>query len=434
MRCNHCGKDFGDGLKCQHCGIDRVEGLGSFNGFNPDTMGSSPLSSGSTTPGGISVTDSKNMLCYSCGEIIPADSEYCPYCQVSQYVYCPKCGYRHLAQYPSCYKCGTNREQYLKQKEEEKREQEIRRKREEEERRKAEERRREEELRRRREEEAERRRVEAIRRAKAEETARKADERRRQAAAEAVHMQNVEYHWFADYIRQNKERLLEKQKKLNKRGIGSIITLVISVIATFSSMAFLDTEFWWLMLVVIGIGVVSCIIAFSTANSEDYHTIEYYILKQYENAHGESASHTHSYVIPYLFERIVVKNEPLNGWNNTGTESEHTIRNESKDSIIQNVPSKSVVNEALFESAFVYLQNMVVDLQHLEGGFESKTWDEKKRYLERYLSDHVLISPATNSIVETVIADVRYWTKPNCLNIDNLGRELIKVFTDKGCI
>ncbi len=154
MRCNHCGKDFGDGLKCQHCGIDRVEGLGSFNGFDPDTQGGSPLSPGSTTPGGISVVDPKNMLCFSCGEVIPGDAEYCPYCKVSQYVICPKCGFRYLSKYPNCYKCGTNKDDYLRQKEAEEKEREKRRREQEEARRKYEEKRRADETLRREEERA----------------------------------------------------------------------------------------------------------------------------------------------------------------------------------------------------------------------------------------------------------------------------------------
>ena len=106
MKCNHCGKEFGDGLNCQYCGIDRVEGLGSLIGFDPGS------GVGPKKKNGGSVED-KFILCYNCEQVIPSDSEYCPYCQKAQYVICPKCGFRYLAQYPSCYKCGTNREQYF---------------------------------------------------------------------------------------------------------------------------------------------------------------------------------------------------------------------------------------------------------------------------------------------------------------------------------
>ena len=153
MKCNKCGADFGEGLYCQYCGIDRVEGLGSFHGLHPNAEASSDQTYGSTTPGGISISRTDSMLCFSCGEIIPGEAEYCPYCKISQYVICPKCGLRYLAQYPNCYKCGTNRNDYLKQQENE---QEERRRKEAEARRKAEETRREEEEKRRREEEARR--------------------------------------------------------------------------------------------------------------------------------------------------------------------------------------------------------------------------------------------------------------------------------------
>lgn len=35
MKCNNCGKEFGDGLTCQYCGCERVKGLGSFSGYDP---------------------------------------------------------------------------------------------------------------------------------------------------------------------------------------------------------------------------------------------------------------------------------------------------------------------------------------------------------------------------------------------------------------
>ena len=116
MKCNRCGNEFGEGLICQHCGIDRVEGLGSYKGLDPFTIKGGKLGPGSTTAGGISVSNTNSMLCFSCGEIIPGEAEYCPFCQKEQYVKCPNCGFRYLAQYPSCYKCGTNRESYLREK------------------------------------------------------------------------------------------------------------------------------------------------------------------------------------------------------------------------------------------------------------------------------------------------------------------------------
>lgn len=103
MKCNHCGQDFGDGLNCKHCGIDRVEGLGSYSGFcsNSDSV---PFHEG---PNVLS-NNSKTSLCFKCGEIIPANSAFCPYCGTPLFVDCPTCKKKHPSQYPFCPYCGTN--------------------------------------------------------------------------------------------------------------------------------------------------------------------------------------------------------------------------------------------------------------------------------------------------------------------------------------
>ena len=53
------------------------------------------------------------MICYKCGNDIPSDSEYCPFCGIKLFVTCPKCGHTHSSQYPICNKCGTNRADYV---------------------------------------------------------------------------------------------------------------------------------------------------------------------------------------------------------------------------------------------------------------------------------------------------------------------------------
>lgn len=53
------------------------------------------------------------MICYKCGNDIPSDSEYCPFCGIKLFVTCPKCGHVHSSQYPICNKCGTNRANYV---------------------------------------------------------------------------------------------------------------------------------------------------------------------------------------------------------------------------------------------------------------------------------------------------------------------------------
>ncbi len=110
MKCSVCSKEFGTGTHCQHCGVDRVTGLGNYSGYNNHT-GSNGYNS--SNYGGY--TSSKTTVCYSCGEIIPSDSEYCPYCSKELYVACPKCGHHYSSQFPACNKCGTNRQHYLKE-------------------------------------------------------------------------------------------------------------------------------------------------------------------------------------------------------------------------------------------------------------------------------------------------------------------------------
>jgi len=117
MRCSKCGKEFGEGVNCQNCGVDRVTGLGNYSGYNNPT-GSNGYNS--SNYGGY--TSSKTTVCYSCGEIIPSDSEFCPYCSKELYVACPKCGHLYSSQFPACNKCGTNRTQYYRKLEAEKEE------------------------------------------------------------------------------------------------------------------------------------------------------------------------------------------------------------------------------------------------------------------------------------------------------------------------
>lgn len=53
------------------------------------------------------------MFCYKCNNVIPNNSNYCPYCQVKLFTECPKCGAKYSSQYPACSQCGTNRIEYL---------------------------------------------------------------------------------------------------------------------------------------------------------------------------------------------------------------------------------------------------------------------------------------------------------------------------------
>lgn len=115
MRCAVCGKEFGAGNTCQYCGADRVTGLGNYNGYDVPNRGSfvshnAPSHQENFAQSKIKKVES--MVCYACGEIIPTDSRFCPYCNKELYVTCPKCGCEYSSQYPICNKCGTNRVKY----------------------------------------------------------------------------------------------------------------------------------------------------------------------------------------------------------------------------------------------------------------------------------------------------------------------------------
>jgi hypothetical protein len=118
MKCSVCGKEFGEGTNCQYCGVDRVTGLANFGSYGTSNY------QGTNTPHYNSSYNysPKTMACYSCGEIIPINSEYCPYCSKELYVTCPKCGHKYSSQFPACNKCGTNRSQYYRKLEAEKEE------------------------------------------------------------------------------------------------------------------------------------------------------------------------------------------------------------------------------------------------------------------------------------------------------------------------
>ena len=120
MKCAVCGKEFGEGVNCQSCGTDRVTGLANYSGYNNHGNNSDYNSSNK-----MEYVSNRTTVCYACGEIIPSDAEYCPYCRKKLYNSCPKCGKEYSSQFENCPKCGTNRhDYYLKQetkKQEEKR-------------------------------------------------------------------------------------------------------------------------------------------------------------------------------------------------------------------------------------------------------------------------------------------------------------------------
>ena len=83
-------------------------------------------------------------------------------------------------------------------------------------------------------------------------------------------------------------------------------------------------------------------------------------------------------------------------------------------------------NNVYFERAYVYLQNMVVDLQHNEIPFLSRVSGQKSTVLDRYVSDHLITNPRVSDIVDKVIKDSAYWNRSDCLNSNSLSKEVLK--------
>ena len=114
MNCAVCGKDFGAGDSCQHCGAEKVIGLGNYNGYEAPANGiNTPQNKQQTTTPPTAKTEST--ICYACGEIIPANSKFCPYCSKELYVTCPQCRHIYSSQYPACNACGTNRANFYEE-------------------------------------------------------------------------------------------------------------------------------------------------------------------------------------------------------------------------------------------------------------------------------------------------------------------------------
>ena len=86
-------------------------------------------------------------------------------------------------------------------------------------------------------------------------------------------------------------------------------------------------------------------------------------------------------------------------------------------------------NDSTFEKAYIYVQNMAIHLQHQEKPFESLNLEEKLAVLDRYFSDHLIADSRINLIVSVVIADREYWKKSDCLNMNDLGDLVMRVFT-----
>lgn len=62
-------------------------------------------------------TQPQMTFCYNCNQVIPANSVFCPWCQIELFVICPKCGNKYSSQYPACNQCGTNRVNFYQEQE-----------------------------------------------------------------------------------------------------------------------------------------------------------------------------------------------------------------------------------------------------------------------------------------------------------------------------
>lgn len=116
MKCNVCGKEFGNGANCQNCGSDLITARGNYKdgGYTIPTL--PPKNEDGETPKTKPLTPpiaNNSIICYNCAEVIPDDSEYCPYCRIQLFVVCPKCGHKYSSRFIVCNHCGTEREEYL---------------------------------------------------------------------------------------------------------------------------------------------------------------------------------------------------------------------------------------------------------------------------------------------------------------------------------
>lgn len=169
------------------------------------------------------------MFCYKCNNVIPCNSNYCPYCQVKLFTECPKCGAKYSSQYPACSQCGTNREEYLR---EQRREQERKEAIERENRRQREiaERKRMEEERKAKEAEAERERQERLKRHEQQEKERKQKEAYLKVNEEIMKTKEYEttYSLLTEAIEAYKKEQGQKIKTL------TFLLIIILILAIFT--------------------------------------------------------------------------------------------------------------------------------------------------------------------------------------------------------
>ena len=147
------------------------------------------------------------MFCYKCNNVIPANSKFCPCCNIELYTTCPKCGVKYSSQYLICNQCGTNIIEYLQvQRREQERKAAIE---------KENLRQRLEEERKRKEAEAERERQERLRRHEQQEDERK--QKKAYKAENAEIMKTEEYKSARELFLETNNIFEARKQKLSNR-------------------------------------------------------------------------------------------------------------------------------------------------------------------------------------------------------------------------
>lgn len=219
MKCPKCGEEFGNGNSCAHCGVDRVSAFGEYIGFDSNNETGSIAKDGySNHP-----MSYNTAVCYSCGNVIPSDAKFCPYCHIELFVNCPKCGHRYSSQFPGCPECGTDRAKYLAYiaEQEAKRREEMRIQ--------EQAKRRQEILRQQQEAEENRRKAEQAKR-REEENQRLYEERQRERSQREIEAKAFVTRAYAKEI----EKIVKDCRKSKKKSIVGIIICGIVFIAVIS--------------------------------------------------------------------------------------------------------------------------------------------------------------------------------------------------------
>ena len=358
-------------------------------------------------------------MCFKCGEIIPSDSEYCPYCLVSQYVRCPKCGFRYLAQYPGCYKCGTNREQYIKQKEEERIKEEQRKKEEEE----------AERVKRVKEEMARREKEEIVRRKKEEE---EAEQRRREEEARERRKKEAEekdrqlrekwriqslpiFKEVKSYIDTFLIEVKEKKRLTTTEGeeFGAILCLWMFMSSLFFGVlvaVFPDSDPLGLLFLIAGIfSLIPTFVIRFIFGVEFYYWDPSIQLNQFEKYLVEYPPS--NYVIRFICEQFIAKKCCLNDADN-------------------HLATFIKLNEQMvldLQTGCRIVKNMAAAMRK-NSDFYKLSIEEKQLELKRFLDNEVILRLPILFAINEIVSEQNYWTRLNCLEQENVEKEFCNVF------